>query len=78
MNIANAERRRLAADGKYVSLDDLRSNGDINMPSDKRGDYSYSLEFGETSFSVKASYSGTDPSAPRSISVDQNMQVKTE
>jgi hypothetical protein len=78
MNIANAERRRLASDGKYVSLGDLRSNGDINMPSDKRGDYSYSVELAETTFLVKATYSGVDPGAPRSISVDQNMQVKTE
>ena len=78
MVIANAERRRLAGDGKYVSLEDLRTNGDISMPSNMRGPYTYTVQLGENSFVVKASYSGTDSSAPRSISVDQTMQVVTE
>jgi hypothetical protein len=78
MVIANAERRRLASDGKYISLEELRSNGDISMPSNTRGPYTYTVELGENSFTVKASYSGADASAPRSISVDQTMQVVTE
>ncbi|MCU1286320.1 MAG: hypothetical protein JWO13_2670 [Acidobacteriales bacterium] len=78
MAIANAERRRLASDGKYVSLEDLRSNGDISMPSNKRGFYTYAVEVTENSFRVTATYSGNDPSAPRLLSVDQNMQVVTE
>jgi hypothetical protein len=78
MVIANAERRHLASDGKYVSLEDLRSNGDISMPSNTRGPYTYTVDLGENSFVVKASYSGADASAPRSISVDQTMQVTTE
>jgi hypothetical protein len=78
MVIANAERRRLASDGKYVSLDDLRSNGDISMPSNTRGPYTYTVEINDTGFLVKAIYSGADSSAPRSISVDQTMQLVTE
>jgi hypothetical protein len=78
MVIANAERRRLASDGKYVSLDDLRSNGDISMPSNTRGPYTYSVEVNDTGFVVKAIYSGADASAPRSITVDQTMQLVTE
>jgi hypothetical protein len=78
MVIANAERRRFASDGKYVSLEDLRSNGDISMPSNSRGPYTYTVEIGDNSFIVKATYSGADASAPRSISVDQTMQVTTE
>jgi hypothetical protein len=78
MVIANAERRRLASDGKYVSLDELRSNNDISMPTNSRGLYSYSVETGENTFRVVATYSGSDPSAPHSISVDQTMQVTTE
>jgi hypothetical protein len=78
MVIANAERRRLASDGKYVSLDDLRSNGDISMPSNTRGAYTYTVEINGTGFLVKAIYSGSDSSAPRSISVDQTMQLVTE
>jgi hypothetical protein len=78
MVIANAERRRLASDGKYVSLDDLRSNGDISMPSNTRGPYTYSVETSDAGFVVRATYSGSDSSAPRSISVDQTMQIVTE
>ena len=76
--IANAERRRLASDGKYVSLDELRSNGDISMPSNSRGPYTYTVEVGDQTFKVVASYSGPDPNAPRQLSIDQNMQIKTE
>src|SRR4051812_33830327 len=76
--IANAERRRLASDGKYVSLDELRSNGDISMPKNGRGPYSYSVNISDEGFRVEAAYSGDDPSAAKLISVDQSMQVKTE
>ena len=78
VNIANAERRRLASDGKYVSLDELRSNGDINMPSNSRGPYTYTVEVSDDGFKVVATYSGPDPNAPRQISIDQTMQVKSE
>ena len=75
MAIANAERRRLASDGKYVSLDELRSNGDISMPSNTRGPYTYSVETSDSGFRLVATYSGPDEKAPRSISIDQTMQI---
>ena len=75
--IANAERRRLASDGKYVSLDELRSNGDIKMESDRRGPYTYSVETSESGFRVVATYAGPDEKAPRSLSIDQTMQIST-
>jgi hypothetical protein len=77
MAIANAERRRLASDGKYVSLDDLRSNGDISMPGNTRGPYTYSVETSDSGFHVVATYSGPDTQAPRSMSIDQTMQIST-
>lgn len=77
MAIANAERRRLASDGKYVSLDDLRSNGDISMPGNTRGPYTYAVEAGDQTFKVTATYSGPDEHAPKQLSIDQNMQIST-
>ena len=77
MAIANAERRRLASDGKYVSLDELRSNGDISMPGNTRGPYTYSVETSDSGFRVVATYSGPDAQAPRSMSIDQTMQIST-
>lgn len=76
--IANAERRRLASDGKYVSLDELQSNGDISMPGNTRGPYTYTVETGDSGFRVVARYSGPDPKAPKSMTIDQTMQITTE
>ena len=78
MAIANAERRRFATDGKYVSLGELRSNGDISMQKDSRGPYTYSVETSADGFRVTATYSGDDSSAIKVMSVDQNMQVRNE
>jgi hypothetical protein len=72
--IANAERRYFATNGKYASLDDLRTNGDIQVPT--RPSYIYSAETGDNSFRIIATYSGTDPKAPKHISVDENMALK--
>lgn len=76
MAIANAERRYLAVNGKYASLDDLRVSGDIYIPS--RPNYNYSAETGDSSFKIVATYSGPDPKAPRRISVDETMSLKTD
>jgi hypothetical protein len=77
--LASAERRHFASEGKYVSIDELRSSGDISMPSNHRGPYSYDAETTDTSFRITATYSGpADPNVPRSLSIDETMQVKTE
>jgi hypothetical protein len=76
MAIANAERRYLAVNGKYASLDDLRVSGDIYIPS--RPNYNYSAETGDSSFKIVATYSGPDPKAPRRISVDETMSLKSD
>jgi len=77
--LANAERRHFAAEGKYVSIDELRSSGDISMPSNSRGPYSYSAETSDTGFRITATYSGPpDAGVPRTLSIDESMQIKTE
>ena len=76
MAIANAERRYLAINAKYASLDDLRENGDMHIPS--RPNYKYSAETSDTSFKIIATYSGPDPKAPKRISVDETMALKTD
>jgi hypothetical protein len=76
MAIANAERRYWVMNSKYASLDELRANGDIPIPS--REDYTYSAETTDTGFHIIASYSGTDPKAPRRIRVNEAMTMTTE
>jgi hypothetical protein len=76
MAIANAERRYWATNARYASLDELRANGDIEIPS--REDFAYSVETSDTGFRIVASYSGSDPDAPKKISVDEAMTMTTE
>jgi hypothetical protein len=76
--IANAERGQFALEGKYLPLDELRSKGVINLPASGRGGYTYSVDAADTAFRVVASYSGPAGSAPRTITIDQTMEMRTE
>ena len=79
MALANAERRHFASEGKYVSIDELRSSGDISMPSNHRGPYEYSAETSDAGFRITATYSGPpDADVPHTLSIDETMQVKRE
>jgi len=74
--IANAERRYFASNGKYASLDELRTAGDITIPA--RPNYSYSAQTNETTFKIVAVYSGPDAKAPKRITVDETMTMTTD
>ena len=77
--LASAERRHFAAEGKYVSIEELRSNGDISLSTDHRGPYSYSVETSDQGFRITATYSGPpNPGVPHTLSIDETMQMKTE
>jgi len=76
--IAQAERSHHAAQGSYVSIDALRSQGDLTMTRDNRGPYNYSAEVSDSSFRIVATYAGPDSSMPRTLSVDQTMQVSQQ
>jgi hypothetical protein len=71
--MANAERRYWVTNSKYATLDELRQNGDTYVPT--RPNFTYSAEASENSFRISATYSGTDPKAPRRITVDETMKV---
>ena len=72
--LANAERRYFATNGKYVSLSELQSNGDVQVPH--RATYSYAAETGDSTFRIVATYTGSDPQAPKHISIDETMSLK--
>ncbi|MGH9600842.1 MAG: hypothetical protein ACRD24_00520 [Terriglobales bacterium] len=75
--LANAERRYFAAEGRYASIDELRSHGDISMPSNSRGPFTYSAEVSESGFRIVATYTGPPgPGAPQSLSIDETMQIR--
>ena len=71
--LANAERQYWASNAKYASLDELQSGGGTHAPA--RQNYSYSVEAGETTFKVIATYSGPDPKAPKRIAIDETMTI---
>ena len=76
MALANAERRYWVTNSRYASLEELRTNGDIEIPG--RDNYIYSAETSDSGFRIIASYSGPDPKAPKRISVDESMAMTTE
>ena len=76
--IAQAERSHQASQGSYVSIEALRSQGDLTMTRDNRGPYNYSAEVSDSSFRIVATYAGPDSSMPRTLSVDQTMQVSQQ
>ncbi|HLW55265.1 MAG TPA: hypothetical protein VKW06_20720 [Candidatus Angelobacter sp.] len=76
--IAQAERLHNASHGDYVSIEQLRSQGELTMTRDNRGPYAYSAEVSDSSFRIVATYSGSDPAMPRSLSIDGSMEVHQE
>jgi hypothetical protein len=77
VNIAQAERRYFASEGKYVSLDDLISTKYVSVAR-QRPPYSYAVEITSTGFRVIATRSGDSPSGtPAQLSVDENMEFQT-
>ena len=77
--IAQAERSHAALQGSYVSIDDLRSGGDLAMPRNNRGPYNYSAEISDSSFRIVATWTGPDSAGmPKTLSIDQTMQISQE
>jgi len=75
--IAQGERRYWATNSKYVSIDDLRADGDISMPANGRGPYQNSADYSENAFRITATYQGIPvPGVPHSFNIDQNMDLR--
>ena len=75
---ATSEKQTYALDGKYLSIDEMRSKGS-SIPADHRGPFTYSSEVRDTGFTITATYTGDPvPGAPKKLSIDETMQVKTE
>ncbi|HZS29552.1 MAG TPA: hypothetical protein VFB76_20160 [Candidatus Angelobacter sp.] len=77
--IAQAERSHAALQGSYVSIDDLRSQGDLTMQRNNRGPYTYSAEISDSGFRIVATWTGPESAdMPKTLSIDQTMQVSQE
>lgn len=71
--MANAERSYMALNGKYASLDELRSSGNLNVQGGRQG-YTYTADIGERGFVITATYSGPATGMP-TLSIDETMQI---
>lgn len=77
--IAQAERSHAALQGSYVSIDALRSGGDLTMPRNNRGAYNYSAEVSDSGFRIVATWTGPESTGmPKSLSIDQTMEISQE
>jgi len=75
---ATAERQTFALDGKYLSIDEMRSKGS-SIPADHRGPFTYSSEVTDTGFTIIATYSGEPmPGVPKRMTIDQTGEIRTE
>jgi hypothetical protein len=71
--MAHAERAFMALNGRYATLEELRSSGNLLVGAGRNG-YAYSAEVGERSFTITATYSGPTAGMP-TLSIDETMQI---
>src|SRR5260370_35631259 len=77
--MAQAERAYAASHGKFVSIDELRSDGALTMTREHRGPYTYSAEVNETDFHIVSTYSGPkNTGIPRTLTSDQTIQISEQ
>ncbi len=79
LQFARAEQQHLASGGKYLSLDEMRADGDTGLPADSRGAFTYSIDTDATTFTVTATYNGVaTEGVPQSLHVGPEMRISTE
>ena len=77
INIAGAERRYFATEGKYATLDELISTNYVSVAR-QRPPFTYDIQTSGGGFHVVATRSGDDASGtPSQLSVDENMEFQS-
>jgi Tfp pilus assembly protein PilW len=71
--MAQSELRYLASHPTYASLDQLKTDGDIHVPT--RPDFVYDIDAGTDHFTITATYIGTDPKATRHLRIDDTKTI---
>lgn len=79
LQFAKAEQQHLATDGRYFTMDEMINAGDTGLPAGSRGPFQYSIETSSNSFTVIATYSGTEiEGVPRLMRVGPDMNISME
>jgi hypothetical protein len=71
--MAQSEQRYAVTHRAYASLDELRSDGDIHVPS--RPDFTYDIDASTEHFTITATYIGPDTKAPKHIRIDDSKTI---
>jgi hypothetical protein len=74
--MANAQKRYLATHPAYASMEQLRSDGDIFVPT--RDEFVYTIDADSSHFKITATYTGSDPKAPRRLWIDDSLKLNQE
>ena len=80
LSIAQAERAHMASQGKYASLDELVSAGELNMVKTRRPGWTFSSNVSESGFQVTATYTAGDApgGTPTRYVVDETGSVRSD
>jgi hypothetical protein len=79
LQIAQAERSYVAANGNCVGLPELISSNMLNMTRTERDGYAYTVECASTEFSATARHAAAPAGSPiryPSLAIDQNMAAR--
>jgi hypothetical protein len=79
LQIAQAERARIAVDGQCASLELLTSSNSLAMSRTERDGYSYSIECSGGDFNVTWRHAPAPAGSPiryPTLAIDQSMQVR--
>ena len=73
--MAQAERTFMALNGRYASLEELRSSGSLQIdPARGRQGYTYRADVSGRRFTITATYSGPATGMP-TLSINEIMQI---
>jgi flagellin-like protein len=79
LSLAQAQRRYLATNGSYATLEQLRQTGTIHFPTSGRRGYTYSMEAGDAEhFRISAKPSDPDRVDWPTLSIDETMQFSPQ
>lgn len=79
LQFARAEQQHLATDGRYFTIEEMRTAGDTGLPADSRGPFHYSIETAGSTFTVVATYTGVAmDGVPRRMLVGPDTNVAME
>ena len=79
LQFARAEQQHLAAEGKYLTIDEMRGAGDVGLPKDSRGPFQYSIDVSSSTFMVNATYTGVAiEGVPKVLHIGPEMTISAE